>query len=126
MKKELSPMRERRFPLVESKASVEKMDKDEAAAIPNAATYPTMDSYHHYKTMTMAASLPDDPHMAPSGYTQDHPFSAAYTDIEKMMIFKAAKLCGFPAKEISDSYSSESESVNKRSPANHNSGINPK
>ena len=138
MAREISKLRPRRYPVTEAKIKIDidksekgqqgfgKMSPDHAAAIPHATGYLGMDSYHHYRAMLLAASLPDEPKISISSPTADHPFSAGYSDWDQQIIDRAAQLCGFPGKKLGSRYSEEPEHINRSSPANHNSGKHPK
>lgn len=120
----ISPMRERRFPLLEKTfdSGPGKLSKYHADAIPNASWYPKMDAYGHMRAMVLAASLPDEPRIASGSVTQDHPFSVGYSQADQDIIDKAARLCGFSPAKLSNGYSSEEENIHRHSPVNHNSG----
>jgi hypothetical protein len=117
MERPISPMRAKRFVIKEGEGSG-KLSNDDKAAIPNAAWYPKMDVYGHYRAMVLAASLPDHPTIPPYGPMADHPFSAGYSVADQQIIDMASKLCGFPPTKLSDKDSKESEHVHKVSPVN--------
>ena len=131
--REISKLRPRRFPLSESKEDMMissdsdglNLGHDHAKSMPNAVTYPTMDSYGHYRSLVMAASLPNETGFPPESFSQDHPFSAGYSSWDQKIIDRAAELCGFKARKLSDGYSKEADEVHKVSPNNHNGGKHP-
>lgn len=103
-----------------------KLSKDTAKSLPNATYYPTMDTYGHMRAMVLAASLPEEPSIPSSSVVRDHPFSIGYSSADQDIINKAAKLCGYPVRPMSDKYSKEPDHVHRTSPINHNSGKHPK
>ena len=129
--REISKMRALRFPVYENKQDMmvigdgtgKNMGHDHAKSMPNAVTYPTMDSYGHYRSLVMAASLPNETGFPPESFSQDHPFSAGYSFWDQKIIDRAAELCGFKARKLSDGYSKEADEVHKVSPVN--SGAHP-
>jgi hypothetical protein len=133
--REITKLRPRRFPVTEGKEDMmvvgsstdgKSMSHDHAKSMPNAVTYPTMDSYGHYRSLVMAASLPNETGFPPESFSQDHPFSAGYSDWDQKIIDRAAELCGFKARKLSDGYSKEADDIHRASPTNHNSGKHPK
>lgn len=127
----ISETRMMRAPMFESEnervkdnsfSSKSKMNSDNSNSLPNPTVYPEMSSYGHYRTMIYAASCPDIPAIAKDSFSQDHPFSAGYTDSDQKMINMAAKLSGYAPRKLGGGYSTEGEYVNKSSPTNHNSG----
>lgn len=134
--REISKLRSRRFPVTEAKQDMMvadnsgqgegKLNADTATALPNAAWYPEMTAYGHYRALVMAASLPNEIGFSKSSPVSDHPFSAGYSDWDQKIIDRAAQLCGFSAAKLSDRYSGEPKDVHKASPTNHNSGKHPK
>jgi hypothetical protein len=142
MSREISAIRPRRFPLVEANGrpkehapehktnsfdqGLGKMPSEKSTALPNATGYLKMDSYHHYRAMILAASLPDEPQISIDSPTADHPFAAGYTDIDQQIIDRAAELCGFAATKLGSKRSVENDFVHKISPHNANSGKHPK
>ncbi len=133
--REISPMRLKRFPLVEKNKGADlvnanakgqksgKLNKDHAAAMPNVQWFPTMTPYRHMRTMILAASLPDAPQIAVDSPIADQPFSIAYTDADRDIIDRAAKLCGFDSVKLSDKHSRESDEVHKISPVSTSRNI---
>jgi len=133
----ISKLRARRFSLEESKEDMMvvdpndgqdggKLNSDHADALPNARWYDGGTPYFHYRAMVMAASLPNPPKINASSFSQDMPFSSAYTQEDDDIISMAAKICGFPGKRLSNSRSTEGTDIHKKSPTNHNSGKHPK
>ena len=114
-------MRSRRYPVFE-KTGPGKFEDDHLSAMTNPTHYPTMDAYGHMRAMTLCASLPDEPKLSGSSATEDHPFSAGYSEWDQKMINRAAQLCGFPARKLGTGYSKEGADVHSTSPVNHNSG----
>jgi hypothetical protein len=128
MERTVSPLRKKRYPLVEDKhesGGDGKLRPDHAKAMPNATWYPTMSAYGHYRAMILAASFPDEPKIGKSSISADHPFSAGYSSADQDMINRAAKICGFAPRKLSNSASAESDEIHNHSPNNHNSGIHP-
>jgi len=131
--REISKLRSRRFPVVESAQDMmvadnntnTALDSDLGAAMPNARWYDGGTPYFHYRAMVMAASLPNPPKIGVSSSSQDMPFSSGYTQADDDIISAAAKLCGYPGKRLSNSRSIESDEINKNSSINHNSGKHP-
>lgn len=122
----ISPMREKRKFFSETKEespSRGKLTSFHEAPMKNVLWFPTMTPYYHMRAMTLAASLPDEPKIDISSPIADQPFSVAYTDAEREMITRAAKLCGFNTIPLSDKHSKEENSVHTVSPVSHSRDI---
>ncbi|VVC05206.1 Uncharacterised protein [uncultured archaeon] len=120
LNRELSPMRDKRFPILEDHGG---LHADAASVMQNLTAYPRADGYYDYYRMSIhAASFPDEPHISPTTDVGNNPLTTGYTDVEQDMMDKAARYCGFRPKRLGTRHSEEPDYVNRKSPVNHNSG----